>query len=635
MPPEGKSVALESETAMKTSRFLIVALFAASVLANPLRAPAQPPPASEPRHQDVTIQSDYNDIKGLLLIRYLQLTDDQAQAIAPLATALAMARTVLNGELDKLYDQGAQALQQQAAAWAAGNPPRATERRDADAIMDRYHDLYDALDAGTIASTQKMMDLLTDKQRVLIETEAQTRAREQQAAARAEDSTADYIVSQLQTMRGLHPEEYDALRILLALDMAEYVAFQQNLHQERVWPLARALLPIMDDVMAMSNAEFADLLPDLPAEISDRFSLPAAPPPIPARLTLGQIDDFLTNPATARLLAQTQFSQTPAPPPPLYGFADRDTATAAKRLAQVSDTRHKLEHLIDTAHILSVLYDLDISTQQIAVIATAVTSLQSAYSSAQQQWQATLNAQHAALQAVGQALATNQPLTQQQADALADLQVAEGDIAFGMLSAAAQNLQTVREALDPDQNVDIDWRPPAGVHVAEPIDERLEQLMDVASQLKDFSRFLEQVRYMEPIAYQDAATRMTRDFAARYVPPDARDFDDVVTYLIDVQTEAREVPERQWDDTVAGMIAIHAMDHLRLLPEVLSLGPPPGAQDDAPYGWWDIEHIMADPLMPGVLAGILHPAAADSTRQGEKPPAKTETTTPPADTQPQ
>jgi len=549
--------------------------------------------------------SEYDAVQVLLLARYLELTEEQVKAIVPIATELAATKAALTKGLDAQQEAGGKTLGQVIAAWAAGKPAGAKIHEAADTILDNYDQTYDAYDATVIGATDKMMDLLSAAQKRLVETAAETERREARAAARGIIPPTEYVVSQLKIVRSLEPADYEAVRVLLSRDMATYIMLAMDFPPATLWPISRALLRIMDEVMDMSNAAFADLLPDLPGEIADRLRLPEAPEPLPPRLSLGQLDEFLTNPATAKLLGEMQFPEAQVPPPPLYGLASPDLEVAVKRLHETTDPRHKLEQLIDTMDILSVFNDLDIAPGQVAALQLFVANLQQAYATQQQQWQDALPSHRENLGKIHEALAKNQPLTEELMDALAQVQQAEAEAAFQLLTAAAAHLRPVYDILDEDQNMDIDWRPPRCVVGVEPLEEKLDRLLEVAGEINDFSRFLREVRYMEPIGYQDAATQMTRDFLDRYIPENAPDFEDAVTYLIDVQAEAREWREERWDESVAAMLAIEAMIGLRLLPEGAEFGTGPTSRPDAPYTWWDMERIFSDPLTPKLLTTIM------------------------------
>ncbi len=582
---------------MRILRALALALVAICLVVG--SAPAQAQRSAE------AAASEYEAVEILLMARYLQLTQEQARAIVPIATEAAAAKAAFIKELDAQYEAGAKTLEQVIAAWAAGKPAGAKPQEAADAILDKYDQSRHACDAAVMGATDKMMELLSAKQQRLVETPEETERREARAAARGIVPPAEYVVSQFEIARSLEPADYRAIRVLFARDMAMHVIVTLDLPDNALQPIARTLLRMMDGLMRVSNAEFADLRPELADEVAARLRLPEAPEAVPPRLSLGQLDELLSKPATAKLLGQMQFSVAEVPPPPLYGLASPDLKTAARRLAETTDTRHKLQQLTDTMDMLSVFNDLNVGVEQIVALRPIVNHLQTAYKGQRQQWHDALAAQGQNLAKIHEALIKNQPLTEQQTDVLVQVRQAEADAAFGVLTAAAADLRSVHEILDQDQNLEIDWRPPPCVLDVEPLEEKLDRLLQMAGEVNDFARFLWQVRDMEPIAYQDAATQMTTDFLLRYLPEDAPDFDAAMNYLIDVQIEAREWPVDRWDDSVASMLAIEAMIGLRLLPEGAELGAGSPGRPGAPYTWWDMELILSDPLTPELLRTML------------------------------
>jgi hypothetical protein len=360
--------------------------------------------------------------------------------------------------------------------------------------------------------------------------------------------------------------------------------------------------------MDWSNAEFADSLAGLPDEVADIFGLPPADAaPAAHRLTLGQMDKFLSASRTAAVLAELQFPEDLAPPPPLYGFVGQGLETGAQRLAETTDTRLQFDQLLDTLDALRMLNDLAVTGPQLAAMRPVATRMQSDYIAQRGSWRALLSAQHADLLAVRATLVAGSPLSDRHNAVLYDLQDREGTLALEVLDVAAASLSTVRDALNRDQNMLIDWRPPELPGQSEALDCRIERLLDLADRIVGFTNFLKEVRFIEPIGFQDGAPVLTGDFLAQYMRDNTRHFDRAVKYMIDKEIEAREVPEEDWNDTVAAMIAIDAMSELRLLPRDRGLNAP--LADDILYNWWDMERFFSDPLLPHVFIRMLQPAA--------------------------
>ncbi len=551
----------------------------------------------------------YDDVKLLLMARYLQITREQTQAIVPLATELVAAKTTLNATLDEELGKAAGAFEQVVGEKLTGKQAPAAAVNAADDALEKYHRAYDKYDSTVIGVTEKVMATFSAKQKALVETEEETKAR-LEMADRASVAPARFIVDQLELIRALSPEEYEAVRPLLAREIADHILFHKDLPGDALWPVSHDVLRLMDTIMDWSNAEFADSREHLPAEVAEIFGLPAADAaPVGHRLTLGQIDKFLANPATAQVLAELQFPERPAAPPPLYGFLNAGVARGVQRLAETTDTRHQFDQLLDMMDAVNMVNDLDVTDPQLAALQPAVSAMLSAYNAHRGTWRSILTAQDAALPAVGEALRAGTAFTEQHDAILYDLQQEQGELALEVLSTAAENLRIVRDVFNEEQNRLIDWRLPQVLRQLEPLDDRIERLLDIADRIIGFSDFFKQVRYIEPIGFQDGATTLTEDFLVQYMRDDTRRFDGAVKYMIDMEIEAREVPEEDWNDTVAAMIAIDAMTGLRLLPRNLGLDAS-APVDDALYTWWDLERIFSDPLLPGLFGRFMQPPGA-------------------------
>ena len=589
---------------MRASRVVAMALLGACMIVLSLPAAGQRGGAAAEK------KLAYDDVKLLLMARYLCLTREQTAAIVPIATEVAVAKTALNATVDEEFKEAAPALAQLMEQELSGKRADAAAVDAADGALDRYDDAYDKFDKAVIAATGKAMATFSARQKTLVETEEQTKAR-LEMAERASVAPVRFIVERLQLIRALEPADYDAVRPLLAHEIADYLMFYKHLPDDARWPVSRDVLRLMDTVMDWSNAEFADRLKDLPDDVAETFELPPADAaPVAPRLTLDQIDRFLASPATAEFLAEMQFPQTPAPPPPLYGFVNPGVATGAQRLAETTDTRHEFDQLLDMMDAVTMFNDLGVSDRQLAAFQPAVSAMMSAYNAQRGAWQSVLTAQHANLQAIRETLLAGTPLTEQHNDVLYDLQQEQGELALEILYAAAISLRAVRDALDENQNSRIDWRPPQVLEQAEPLEDRIERLLDLADRITGFTDFLKEVRFIEPIGFQDGATKLTGDFLAQYIRDDGgRYFNRAVRYMIDIEIEAREVPEEDWNDAVAAMIAFQAMTRLRLLPRRVGAGMDRPAADDVLYTWWDMERIFSDPLLPGVFARLMQPPA--------------------------
>lgn len=556
------------------------------------------------------LELQYDAVQSLLVIRYLGLTQDQAPQVAALSREAVKARADRKAQLDAAHKEGAATLRALIDSLVAAQPAGAEVRERADQIIENYRLAGDACDAIVIAATSRLLELLTEDQRKLIETEEQTRRREQASIGTSMVPPEEYIAQEFDVVRNLRRNEYDVVRVLLARDMAQTLVTALNLDRAETWPLAQHLLEIMDEVMTWSNARFADQYANLPNLIAEEFKLPEPPQPIPPRLTLSRLDDFLCHQSTAALLERLQFPEQPTAPPALYALADPDLFTPAARLREDVDRRHNIEKLIDSADVLSALNYLDLSAEQLAVIDRSIRQLHTDYDTQRKQWQAVLVRHKDTLGGATTVLLKSEPLTEQQADALMEIHTVEGEAAFGILGSAAEHLREIQEALDDDQNMLIDWRAPLAAIYGERAEDKVDKLLDIAADVTDFVDLFQEIRYVEPVAYQAGADRLAADFIDRHMDARGRRFDAALDYMLDIMNEVREYPEARWSETAAGMFAVDAMIELRLLPARPGLGNAPTGGANARYNWWDMERMVSDPLILDLSKRIQEAEAA-------------------------
>lgn len=564
-------------------------------------------PVMAQRDAGTAAQTEYQAIEVLLLARYLQLTDEQVKAIVPLATEIAQARTAFTTELDKLQESAAKTLDEVIAARAAGQSTGAASEKTLQETVTEYRRAYEVYEQKIVAAGDKMLQLLTDSQQALIETPAETAEREGRLLT-AMTSPEQYVAQHLIMIRSLTRADYQAVRPLLARDVAMYIVTTVDADAEMMATLTEMTLEIMDQSMVLSDAQFENIRPDLPQIIAESLQLPGQTAPLqaPARLKLLQLDEWLTNPTTAKLLGELQATETQPSTPPLYGVASPELEIAARRLRETTETRHKLEQSLDMVDILTVLNDLLVGPEQAAALLPQVTGLRTKYAAEQRRWRDGLVKERSQFVKTREALTKNQSLPDEQADALDRITEAEVESAFMILSAADETIKTVQGILDDEQRLAIDWRPPVCLAQGEPLEDKMERLLELSASISDLSRLLQQVRLIEPITYQSTASNMTEQFLRRYMPPQTPGFDQAVRQLIDLQMQAREVPQEQWNAGTATLLSIEGMERLGLLPQDLSPIATP-ANPNAVYNWWDLEQILSDPLTPDCLKKMTQP----------------------------
>lgn len=555
-------------------------------------------------------QSRYEGLQLLLVARYLGLTQEQLPQVIALSQEAAKAKADRKARLDAAHKEGRASLTAVVDALVAAKPAGAEVREKADQIIEEYRLASDACDEAVIGLTSRFVEMLTDEQRRLIETEEQTRRREAASVGTSMIPPEDYIAGEFEIVRTLRRDEYDIVRVLLARDMAQTIVTALDLDPDETVPLAEHMLGVMDDVMSWSNARFADQAAHLPQLIAEEFDLPEPPQPIPPRLTLAQIDTFLSHDSTVALLQRFEFAEQQASPPVLYALADPDLFIPAARLKEDADRRHPIEKLLDSTDLLAALNDLDVSAEQLAVIDGSIRLLHADYDTQRKLWQAILVRYGDVLGAATTVLLKGGSLTEQQSDALMEIHAVEGETAFRILNSAAERLRQIRGALDGDQNMLIDWRAPLAAVYGERAEDKIDRLLMLAGGVADFVDLFGEVRYIDPITYQANAEGIAREFIERHTEARGRRLEASVRRLLEIINEVRAYPERQWSETAAGLLAVDAMIEFRLLPEDAAIRNGPAGGDDATYTWWDMERMASDPLIPELSRRIQEAEAA-------------------------
>lgn len=552
-----------------------------------------------------TPQEQYAELKVLLLARALNLTQQQVQAIVPLANTAIQARADRQTALDTVVTQyqGAQAMAKLVAAWAAGQTLNKSTRTETDAVTGIYNRVIQISNDRVYAATDKMIALLSDQQRALIEPFEVTEARRNSAVS-ANASPTKYFVDQLKVVRNLPENDYLAVKMLLARDIAERIAAFNNLGANEMWPLTMRIAGIFDVVTGWSNADYEERMTNVPNDIAERFDLPyideqAIPTP---RFNLEDVDNFLVNPATPQLLQEMKFTGATIAVP-YYGFADPGTEMAAKRLADVTDTRHQLTQymdLIDTIRLISILNPEDAQLQTFIPIATA---LQDGYNKQRQTWAQRLQGRNREISQLRQALLAGTPLTDQLSGVASMLREEEIRNANNMIAIASTQLANARKALYDDQAALVNWTPPLmpSASEAQAVQEQIDDLLDVSADLMDFMNFFRDMRYVEPVQYQAIVGNSAADLLANYINPNDRGFKNAVNYLIGVCQDVRASNEDEWGRDLAAMFAVDAMAGLNILPELHGLTGAGKGNSSTRMIWWDMETALSDPLATNAI----------------------------------
>ena len=259
---------------------------------------------------DLSTKDLVAQIGPLRVARTLKLRQDQVAKITPLLEQVKAAREAQKTGQDAILARAGSALARVDQALLRGQRPLQGDITIAQRAGQENRTLLAATDRAIDAAAQQVYALLDAEQAQLIESPQQQQQARQAEAARAKDTAmAGYIGNYVAAMRKLAPQEYDTLRVAMALRIAGMLVSPDN----RNFNVAvNDALRLMDTVRGMSDADFAQRAAELPQAVGRALRLNVSvDTPLPAgQMSYGSLTDFVAGDQTLEALA----AYVPAPP---------------------------------------------------------------------------------------------------------------------------------------------------------------------------------------------------------------------------------------------------------------------------------------------------------------------------------
>jgi len=258
---------------------LLVSLAAGVCWGQPAE-PAAPPPTP--------IQL-IDDARVLYVAREMRLRADQVAAIIPLLNQAQELIKQRDAALDDIWAKNETSFVDMNRALLAGQAPAQSALSNVNRAAAAHDDVRAKCDRDLEQIGAQVLQLLDKQQIAGVQTLREIRAVEQvqQRNAGAVAVVAD-IERQASGMRQLLPDEYDALRVAMALRLASAVV---DPSQRAFNNTVATMLRILDSVRRLTDAQFAQAQPLLRASIARQLGLPqdVVAPGRPV-----SFDDFMT-----------------------------------------------------------------------------------------------------------------------------------------------------------------------------------------------------------------------------------------------------------------------------------------------------------------------------------------------------
>lgn len=240
------------------------------------------------------------DARIMYVARELRLRADQVQKIIPLLNKAQERIAQRKQALDDLWVKGQATLAAVDQAMIAGNQPNRAMQNAAEKLVTN-HD-------GAIQDANKDLDALAGQVLAVLDKQQLARVEGRAAGQRPNDNSGliDDIGAYVSAMRGLLADEYDTLRVPVALQLAgRLVSPDANGFNDAVG----AVLRLMDAVRQRSDAQFAQDQLNMRQIVARALGLRDERPTAAFTVSYDDLTDFVTNPRTATLL--TQFKPEP------------------------------------------------------------------------------------------------------------------------------------------------------------------------------------------------------------------------------------------------------------------------------------------------------------------------------------
>jgi hypothetical protein len=254
-----------------------------------------------------------SDITVLRVARTLGLRAEQITALTPLFQQAQEVAKQRQSRLDAAWAQYGDALKAVNTAVEGNTQPDPQLKLQADEAAKAYQQTLDEAHGELLSLLDEMVKLLEPRQRALIAAPRDAaRPPAEVAQLPPTANPTEYMAHQIALTRRLAPDEYDTVRVPLAMRMALLLVP----YEDNGFPgLATGILNVEDTVRRMSDAEFTTAQRDLPANIAKFLGLRTPAEAASAAISVDDALAFLSSPQTMTLLKDYK----PGQPPPDQG----------------------------------------------------------------------------------------------------------------------------------------------------------------------------------------------------------------------------------------------------------------------------------------------------------------------------
>jgi hypothetical protein len=263
-----------------------------------LAQPPQPPPPQPATPGADKPQQLVENARILYVARELRLRQDQLQKLLPLLAEAQDAIQQRNATYDDLWAKGQSAFVAVDGAVIAGRQTPQTNINALQRVIAASDAARKQADEQVQRIANQLLALLDKQQLTHLELPQQQGAGQGQQEARDLQIAQD-IARYASAMRQLLPDEYDSLRVAMALRLAERLVAPD---QQGFDNMVGNVLRILDTVRRLNDAEFAQREPQLPVSVAQALRLPLPQPNEVRPVSWDDVMVFVTSPATVGLL---------------------------------------------------------------------------------------------------------------------------------------------------------------------------------------------------------------------------------------------------------------------------------------------------------------------------------------------
>lgn len=493
----------------------------------------------------------WRDVSILWMPQRLGLTADQAHQIALILQPLGQRLEASRAGRDTLWMTSGPALQAVIGAWCEGRQPDAANLNAANAAADQVAALDEALEQEREAALQAVLQVLSEEQAGLVETDeaAANRLRNQERLEGAPD-LATYIANQLIAQRRLMPDDYELLRE----DTASLIisrTVRAGADPARVERARDRVLQLMDEAHNMDDAQFDAMRLDLPAQVAAYLSLPG--PPAQAPISAEEFRAWVGDPRTGPYMAVYGTNSGPLGPAPVAQTAPLDAALLQAR-------------------VLTLFQRLRLGNPQLSQLLPLVSDANAEAHRTESQKEAHLQMQMQTLTQALPYLITGQPLPEAWHTYFGGLATALADYDTALDRTLAGTIELLSGLLRPEQAALLDLRAPAGLGGEQSMTEQARARAERIGKLREVIRLVEGLRTLDFMTFLQVRPGRIEDFLTRYVDAGPGEVAAIRDRISEQIMEVYGIPTEEWEPRASEVAA-------EIL-ESAGLGEEPQWQDD-------------------------------------------------------